>query len=233
VLWCWVGLWIPSHSRLYINGPSDPGRPTGGCVCQWVNEQQCDNDGPSPMFSWPGSSRFLSVLSNEISIEGTTLVMLLALRMRWKSWKGFHKCFQPLYSRCQKCIFVSSIEISIKGTTLVMLLTLRMRWKSWKGFHKCFQLLYSRCQKCIFVSSNEISIKGTTLVMLLTLRMRWKSWKGFHKCFQFFTVAARSLYLHKGAILKKIYFKWLYCFVFVRNKVIPVVLWSYHACLNA
>ena len=188
MLWCWVGLWIPSHSRLYINGPSDPGRPTGGCVCQWVNEQQCDNDGPSPMFSWPGSSRFLSVLSNEISIEGTTLVMLLALRMRWKSWKGFHKCFQPLYSRCQKCIFVSSIEISIKGTTLVM---------------------------------------------LLTLRMRWKSWKGFHKCFQFFTVAARSLYLHKGAILKKIYFKWLYCFVFVRNKVIPVVLWSYHACLNA
>jgi len=36
VLWCWVGLWIPSHSWLCINGPSEPGRLTGGCVCQWV-----------------------------------------------------------------------------------------------------------------------------------------------------------------------------------------------------
>jgi len=36
VLLCWVGLWIPSHSRLCINGPSEPGRHTGGCVCQWV-----------------------------------------------------------------------------------------------------------------------------------------------------------------------------------------------------
>ena len=37
MLWCWVGLWIPSHSRLCINGASEPGRLTGGCVCQWVN----------------------------------------------------------------------------------------------------------------------------------------------------------------------------------------------------
>ena len=36
MLWCWVGLWIPSHSRLCINGPSEPGCLTGGCVCQWV-----------------------------------------------------------------------------------------------------------------------------------------------------------------------------------------------------
>jgi len=36
VLWCWVGLWIPSHSRLCINGPSEPGCLTGGCVRQWV-----------------------------------------------------------------------------------------------------------------------------------------------------------------------------------------------------
>jgi len=36
VLWCRVGLWIPSHSRLCINGPSEPGRLTCGCVCQWV-----------------------------------------------------------------------------------------------------------------------------------------------------------------------------------------------------
>ena len=37
VLWCWVGLWIASHSQLCINRPSEPGRLTGGCVCQWVN----------------------------------------------------------------------------------------------------------------------------------------------------------------------------------------------------
>ena len=38
VLWCWVGLWIASHSRLYINGPSESGRLRDVCVCQWVNE---------------------------------------------------------------------------------------------------------------------------------------------------------------------------------------------------
>jgi len=36
VLWCWVGLWSASHSRLCINGPSEPGRLTDVCVCQWV-----------------------------------------------------------------------------------------------------------------------------------------------------------------------------------------------------
>ena len=38
VLWCWVGLWIASHSWLCINGPSEPGRLTDVCVCQWVKE---------------------------------------------------------------------------------------------------------------------------------------------------------------------------------------------------
>jgi len=36
VLWCWVGLWIASHSQLCINGRSEPGRLTDVCVCQWV-----------------------------------------------------------------------------------------------------------------------------------------------------------------------------------------------------
>jgi hypothetical protein len=36
VLWCWAGLWIASHSRLCINGPSEPGHLTDVCVCQWV-----------------------------------------------------------------------------------------------------------------------------------------------------------------------------------------------------
>ena len=38
VLWCWVVLWIASHSWLYINGPSEPGRLKDVCVCQWVKE---------------------------------------------------------------------------------------------------------------------------------------------------------------------------------------------------
>jgi len=40
VLWCWVGLWIASHSRLFINGPSEPSRLTDVCVCQWVKESK-------------------------------------------------------------------------------------------------------------------------------------------------------------------------------------------------
>ena len=36
VLWCWVGLWIASHSRLCINGASESGRLRDVCVCQWV-----------------------------------------------------------------------------------------------------------------------------------------------------------------------------------------------------
>jgi len=36
VLWCWIGLWIAPHSRLCINGPSEPGRLRDVCVCQWV-----------------------------------------------------------------------------------------------------------------------------------------------------------------------------------------------------
>ena len=36
MLWCWVGLWIASHSRLCINGASESGRLRDVCVCQWV-----------------------------------------------------------------------------------------------------------------------------------------------------------------------------------------------------
>jgi len=41
LLWCWVGLWIASHSRLCINGPSKPGRLRDVCVCQWVKNISC------------------------------------------------------------------------------------------------------------------------------------------------------------------------------------------------
>ena len=37
VLWCWVGLWIVSHSWLCINGPSEPCCLRDVCVCRWVN----------------------------------------------------------------------------------------------------------------------------------------------------------------------------------------------------
>jgi hypothetical protein len=70
-------------------------------------------------------------------------------------------------------------------------------------------------------------------VMLRTLRMRRKSWNGFHKIASrnvsnTFTVAERSVYLHKGTVLKEMYLTWFYPFIFPRNKVIPGTLWSYH-----
>ena len=51
------------------------------------------NIAASPISSWPGSTWFLPVPLPEISAEGTALLclLLIALRMRRKSWKGFHK----------------------------------------------------------------------------------------------------------------------------------------------
>jgi len=50
---------------------------------------------------------------------------------------------------------------------------------------------------------------GTFFLMLLTLRMRRRSWKGFHKLacrngFNTFTVDDRSVWWHKGTILKEV-----------------------------
>jgi hypothetical protein len=44
---------------------------------------------------------------------------------------------------------------------------------------------------------------------MTSLRMQWKSWRGFHKMASrivsyTFTVAIKSVYLHKGTLLKKI-----------------------------
>jgi hypothetical protein len=65
------------------------------------------------------------------------------------------------------------------------------------------------------------------------MKMRRKSWKGFHKMVSrnvsnTFTVAGRSRYLQKGTILKEMKSKGLYCFAFLRNKVIPGTFWSCH-----
>jgi hypothetical protein len=47
---------------------------------QWfLNKEQCDNTGASPIPSWPGSSWFLPIPLTEISIEG---IMLL-----WFYWQ--------------------------------------------------------------------------------------------------------------------------------------------------
>jgi len=46
-----------------------------------------------------------------------------------------------------------------------------------------------------------------------------------------FTVADRSVQLHKGTVLKEMLRKWSYCCVFLRNKVVPETFWSKHVCL--
>jgi len=82
-------------------------------------------------------------------------------------------------------------------------------------------------------------LRDSAFVMLLTsLRMWWKSRKGFHSMASrnvsnTFTVAGRSVQLHKGNILKEMWLKWLYCFVFLRNKVIPWTFWSCHVPHNS
>jgi hypothetical protein len=74
-------------------------------------------------------------------------------------------------------------------------------------------------------------------MLLASLRIRRESWKGFHKIASrnvtnTFTVAVRSVELHKEAVLKETYLKWLHCCVFLKNKVIPGTFWSYHAQLT-
>jgi len=61
-----------------------------------------------------------------------------------------------------------------------------------------------------------------------------KSWKGVHKVASrnvstVFTVTGRSVHMQKGIISKEMWLTWLYCSVFLRNKVIPETFWSYHA----
>ena len=69
----------------------------------------------------------------------------------------------------------------------------------------------------------------SAFVMRLTLRMRRKSWKGFHKIASSgnvsntFTVASRPVHLHE-----EMYVKWLYCCVFLKNKVILGIFSIFH-----
>ena len=52
MLWCWIGLWIASHSRLYVNGPSEPGRLRDVCVCQWVKDNNSNWQKSLHIQSW-------------------------------------------------------------------------------------------------------------------------------------------------------------------------------------
>jgi hypothetical protein len=70
-------------------------------------------------------------------------------------------------------------------------------------------------------------------MLLTSWRMRWKSWKGFYKLasrnvWNTCSITGRSVQLHKGTVLKGMQIKLLYCFVFLRKKVILGTFWSYH-----
>jgi uncharacterized protein YfiM (DUF2279 family) len=74
---------------------------------------------------------------------------------------------------------------------------------------------------------------GTFMMLLTPLRMRRKSWKGFDKVTSrnvsnTSTSAGRNIYLHQGTILKEMYLKLLYFFVFLRNKVTTATFWRSH-----
>ena len=63
--------------------------------------------------------------------------------------------------------------------------------------------------------------------------MRRKSWKGVHKMASrnvsnAFTVPGEVYSCTKGTILKVMKFKWLYCFVFLKNKVISGIFLIYN-----
>jgi len=57
-----------------------------------LSKQQCDNTGASIIISWPGFSWFSPALNwNQHWSVGAVVILLTSLRMRRKSWNGFHK----------------------------------------------------------------------------------------------------------------------------------------------
>ena len=59
----------------------------------FLNKEQSDNIGTSPTLSWPGFSRFVfcSLDWNQHWRNGAFVMLVTSLRMRRKSWKGFHR----------------------------------------------------------------------------------------------------------------------------------------------
>ena len=64
-------------------------------------------------------------------------------------------------------------------------------------------------------------------VKTVTELMKRFAQNGFQECFQHL----QSRWCWAGAVLKEMLLKWLYCFVCLRNKVIPGTFWSYHVFL--
>ena len=58
----------------------------------FLSKEKCDNTGPSPIISWPGFSWFVfcSLDWNQHWRDGAFVMIVTSLRMRRKSWKGFH-----------------------------------------------------------------------------------------------------------------------------------------------
>ena len=83
---------------------------------------------------------------------------------------------------------------------------------------------------------NQYWRDGAFVMLLTPLRMRQESWKGCHKMasrnvFNTFTVAARSVYLHKWTNLKEMQLELLHCFVFHRKRVMSGNILNYHVYL--
>ena len=79
------GSWFLLHN----NAPAHQSQFWSRNSWQWIY----DNTGPTPILSWPGSSRFLPVPSSEISTEGTVLLW------RWRHEdfdRAAEKAFQKL-----------------------------------------------------------------------------------------------------------------------------------------
>jgi hypothetical protein len=110
--------------------------------------------------------------------------------------------------------FLSNVQCTNTGASHILFLT----WS---------QLIFTYS-----LSLNKHWRDGAFVMLLTYLGMRQKSWKGFRMCSRdvsnTFTVAGRSVYLHKRTSLKEMKLKWLYSFVFVGNTVIPGIFWSYH-----
>ena len=58
----------------------------------FLSKEQGDDTGASPVLCWPGSSWFVSwsLDWNQHWRDGAFVMLVTSLRMRQKSWKGFH-----------------------------------------------------------------------------------------------------------------------------------------------
>jgi hypothetical protein len=74
---------IDGSDRLCINGPSEPGRLTDGCVCQWVKDAARYTPGNNSLlgsntrpFEVVGTLTIFCVLSFKVSLNGSVLIAL-------------------------------------------------------------------------------------------------------------------------------------------------------------